>query len=500
MTVFSLGLEEPSLLRKVFAFLVNENIGAYLVGGYIRDTLLGRPTRDVDIAVVAAAPQVARRLADGLHGKYVLLDEANGIARVLLPEGGPEAGFQWHFDLSTVRESIDADLARRDFTMDAMAVDLAEAVGREPVRLIDPFRGADDLDRRLIRVVSDAVFQDDPARLVRAVRLAAEYGFTIETGSEGLLRQHCRLVRQVAGERVREELCRILAVAGSARFLTYLDSLGLLTEIVPELAAAKGVEQPREHYWDVFQHSIETVGALEGLLDRRGSQDILGHVPQRLYDAGSRPGEEISHGLTRAAVTKLAALLHDIAKPQTKTMEPDGRARFFGHTKDGAVIAGDILRRLRFGTRETRMVQKMIEAHLRLWQMGGEDGLPTRRAIYRYFRDTGDVSIDIIFLSLADFLATQGPIPDVEQWKQHCRLMDYILTQREEEATIVSPPKLIDGHDVMRVFGLKPGSRIGQILDAVREAQGAGEIDTREAALSFVRSYLTQGQTDEKVI
>jgi poly(A) polymerase len=163
-------------------------------------------------------------------------------------------------------------------------------------------------------------------------------------------------------------------------------------------------------------------------------------------------------------------------------------------------MAGDILRRLRFGTRETRMVQKMIEAHLRLWQMGGQDGLPTRRAIYRYFRDTGDVSIDIMFLSLADFLATQGPIPDVEQWEQHCRLMDYILTRREEEATIVSPPKLIDGHDVMRVFGLKPGSRIGQILDAVREAQGAGEIDTREGALRFVRSYLTQGQTDEKVI
>jgi len=497
VTGISLGLEGPSLLRRVVGFLVQEDVSAYLVGGYLRDTLLGRPTRDADIAVLADAPQVARKLADALHGKYVLLDEANGIARVLLPEGDAEEGFQWHFDLSTIAGDISADLARRDFTVDAMAVDLARADSGEPLPLIDPFHGAEDLKGRLIRAVSDAVFEADPVRLVRAVRLAAEYGFTIEAGSEALLRGQCRLVRQVAGERLKEELCRILAVSDSARFLTYLDRLGLLTEIVPELAAAKGVEQPREHYWDVFRHSMETVAALEGLLGRSGRGDILGQVPPRLY-AGSRPEEEISHGLTRAAVAKLAALLHDIAKPQTKTMEPDGRARFFGHTKEGAVVGGEILRRLRFGTREIRMVQKMIEAHLRLWQMG--DGLPTRRAIYRYFRDTGEVSIDIMFLSLADFLATQGPVTDLEQWQQHCRLVDYILTQREEEATIVSPPKLIDGHDVMRVFGLKPGSRIGQILDAVREAQGAGEIDTREAALDFVRSYLTQGQTDGKVV
>ena len=164
------------------------------------------------------------------------------------------------------------------------------------------------------------------------------------------------------------------------------------------------------------------------------------------------------------------------------------------------MVAGDILRRLRFGTREIRMVQKMIEAHLRLWQMGGEEGIPSRRAIYRYFRDTGDVGIDVIFLSLADFLATRGPDLDVYEWKRHCRLMEYILTQREEEKSIVSPPKLIDGHDLMSIFGLKPGPKLGEILDAVREAQGAGEIGTREEALTFVQSHLTQGQTDEKVV
>jgi poly(A) polymerase len=331
------------------------------------------------------------------------------------------------------------------------------------------------------------------------VRLAAEYGLVLEDESEVLLKKQSQLIRQVAGERVKQELCLILAVQNSAQFLSYLDRLGLLTIIVPELAATKGVEQPREHFWDVFHHSIETVAALERLLNRCGEGDVLACVPHRLY-AGDHFEEEISRGLPRSALGKLAALLHDIAKPQTKTMEPDGRARFFGHTSEGAAVAGDILRRLRFGTREIRMVQKMIEAHLRLWQMGGEEGIPSRRAIYRYFRDTGDVGIDIIFLSLADFLATRGPDLDVHEWKQHCRLVEYILTQREEEKSIVSPPKLIDGHDLMSIFGLKPGPKVGEILGAVGEAQGAGEIGTREEALTFVQSHLTQGQTDEKVV
>ncbi|MDM7999065.1 MAG: HD domain-containing protein, partial [Dehalococcoidia bacterium] len=195
-----------------------------------------------------------------------------------------------------------------------------------------------------------------------------------------------------------------------------------------------------------------------------------------------------------------AILLHDIAKPQTKTLEPGGRAHFFGHPTQGAEAAGHIMQRLRFSNREIRMVQKMIESHLRLWQMGGDQGLPTRRAIYRYFRDTADVSVDIMFLTLADFLATQGPDLDAAEWERHCRLMEYVLAQKEEDQTVAAPPKLIDGHDVMREFGLKPGPRVGEVLETVREAQGAGEISTREEALAFVRKRLAKRQPRSKVI
>jgi len=481
---------EASLLTKVSQFLSREDIDSYLVGGYVRDTLLGRPTRDVDIAVDAFAPEVAEKMATALKAKYVLLDRANEIARVVLIEGDPTQGDRWHLDFSTIRGGIEADLSHRDFTINAMAVNLRELEESHP-QLIDPFQGKRDLDRGLIRVVSEAAFQEDPARLLRAVRLAAEYGFHIEERTEALIQAQSQLISQVAGERVREELCRLLSTPNTAQFLHYLDHLGLLIAIFPELVPTKGVEQPIEHFWDVFHHSIETVAALERLIrtgDVEYEDDILSLAP-RSPAILQHFEEEVSSGVTRSALLKLAALLHDIAKPKTKSLEPNGRARFLGHTKEGAVMAGSILQRLRFSTRETKLVQKVIESHLRLWQMGGE-GKPTSRAIYRFFRDTGDASIDIIFLTLADFLATRGPNLDREEWSQHCQLMDYILSQQEREKEKITPEKLIDGHDLINTFGLKPGRKIGELLEVVREAQGVGEITTREEALAFVQRQL----------
>ena len=153
-------------------------------------------------------------------------------------------------------------------------------------------------------------------------------------------------------------------------------------------------------------------------------------------------------------------------------------------------MAGLALERLRFSGRHIKMVQDMIEHHLRLWQMSN-DALPTRRAIYRYFRSTGEMAFDIILLSLADFLATVGPRLDLREWKAHCDLMGYILAEYERDASIVRPPKLISGHDLIDLFGMEPGPEVGRILEAVREAQGAGEINSREEALAFARDCLS---------
>lgn len=498
-----------SLLDRVTG-LLPAGAGAFLVGGYLRDTLLGRETGDIDLAVGVSAPALAREVAAALGGHFVLLDEPLGIARVVLA-GSDEAREgqaahrprepRRHLDLSTLRGSIEEDLSCRDFTFDAMAVALGGTGAARPSRfpIIDPFGGRDDLKAGVVRAVGPSVFRDDPARLVRGVRLAAEYAFSIEPGTEAMMGRDSHLISRVAGERVREELGRILSLDGAAGAIFHLDRLGLLTAVIPELTFTKGVDQPREHHWDVFNHSVQSVAALERLLDPETGPDMLSLAPHLAPHIESFR-EEAGPGLTRAGLAKLAILLHDIAKPQTKVLTADGRAHFYGHPTLGAEVAGGIMQRLRFSNRETRMVQKMIESHLRLWQMGGDQGLPTRRAIYRFFRDTAGVSVDIMFLSLADFLATQGPRLDRAEWERHSRLMEYVLAQREEDQAVAAPPKLIDGHDLMRELGLPPGPQIGEVLEAVREAQGAGEISTREEALQLARSRLAERQPRSKVI
>jgi len=189
----------------------------------------------------------------------------------------------------------------------------------------------------------------------------------------------------------------------------------------------------------------------------------------------------------------VAALLHDIAKPQTRSIDADGRARFLGHPKEGAGLAVNILERLRFSTREIRTVELAVKNHLRPGQMSNL-GIPSHRAIYRYFRDTGDTGIDILFLSLADHLATRGPHLELTGWHDHARRAAYVLNKHAEEESLTTPPKLVDGHDLMTAFGIQPGPQIGELLEVVREAQAAGELTSREQALDFINEWLAKNR------
>jgi len=344
----SLEPEISPLLAKIGIFLTKHGIESYLVGGFVRDMLLERNTADIDIAVASDALEIVPKLATALGGKYVLLDETNRVGRIILVN---EAN-RWQLDFSTFRGSIEQDLAQRDFTIDAIAINLGQlAKGHTDLELIDPFNGLDDLHQGVIRTVSETAFPSDAARLLRAVRLAAELGFSIDTQTESLIQRYHYLLAMVAGERIREELLRLLAVPQAGRFLAYLDKLGLLTVMIPELAQTKGVAQPKEHFWDVFDHSIKTVVAASFLLREDtwdyASADVLAATPWSEALA-QHFALEVSRGSTRGSLLKLAALLHDIAKPQAKIIDADGRMRFLGHAKEGADMAVNILERLRF--------------------------------------------------------------------------------------------------------------------------------------------------------
>jgi poly(A) polymerase len=508
-------------LAKISRLLAIQKKQGYIVGGFIRDWLLKRETNDIDIAVNDDAISIAQEIAEEIGGKFVLLDDANNIARVVVVEDkqpgetsqNPELrSAEWHFDFSPFTGDIKSDLARRDFTINAMALELSQFVTakrattassrksaspqaekRFSLKIIDPFSGKEDLRDKIIRGVSEQIFEVDAARLLRAVRLAAELDFTIGPDTESLIYRHSQAVTGVPGERVREELLRLLTPPRAAYYLKYSDKLGLLIALIPELAEGKGVEQPTVHFWDVFEHSLQTVAAVEFLIRESdweySNEDTLSTAPWS--DAIDRHlSQEVSSGSNHKVLLKLAGLFHDIAKPMTKSIDDTGRARFLGHTKQGAAMTATILERLRFSNREIRLVESLVYHHLRPAQMANE-GLPTQRAIYRYFRDTGEVGIDILFLALADYLASRGPLASMDEWRKHCQLVNYIMAEHDKQQAKILPVKLIDGNDIMNTFDLAPSSLIGKLLAMVNEAHASGELSTREEALALVQRELS---------
>jgi poly(A) polymerase len=487
----SIGWE---LVVKVNDLLQSRNVSVFVVGGWVRDGLINKQSRDIDFAVTGDGLEAAQQAAEALGGKFVLLDSVNRVGRVVLVGDSLSTEGNRTLDFATIAgDTIEEDLHRRDFTIDAIAISPMAMMGGT-IKAIDPWHGMEDLDNGTLRATTKAVFSEDPVRLLRAVRLAAQMGFQIDPDTESMIRHDAGLIVQSSGERIREELMLLLSVPGSGRFLTYLDELGLLISVIPELEITREAEQPKEHQWKVLRHSLETVKALDFLLrennweyaDASANEMVLQTVPwtadnSEYFKAGA------GYQSTREALFRLAAVLHDNAKPQTMTVEPEGKVRFLGHAQQGAEIAQVIMERLRFSTREIKLVATAVKHHLRPTQMGWPE-LPTRRAIYRYFRDTGEAARGVLFLSLADHMATRGPTLDVDNWRIHTRITESILAQEKE---IPSPKQmLIDGYDIMNRFGLNPGRRVGELLELVHEAQASGQVSTKDGALALIREMM----------
>jgi putative nucleotidyltransferase with HDIG domain len=486
-----------TLLGEIAAFCDANGVVAYATGGFLRDALLVAPIHDIDLTVAGDPLVMGPPLAVALGGTYFPLREERGQARILV-DGG------LHIDLMPLRApDIEADLRLRDYTVDALGAALDDlAIGE--AQIIDPTGGLADLRAGVVRMTGETALVDDPLRLLRGPRIATQFGFRIEPETAEAIRRNAGRLAESGVERQRDELIRIFATERAADGVRLLDQLGLFARVLPEMEVTRGVEQPKEHHYDVLGHSLAAVGALDMLLSE---QRPAGSPARQLWDEVWRTlewctdlreyfGEEIVPGTPRRALLKLCGLLHDIGKPETKSIEAGGRMRFFGHSDAGARIAGGLMRRLRFSSREVAMVEAMIDAHLRPVQLGADaqGGRPSKRAIYRFFRDTADAGIETLFLSLADHLATVGPSVSVDGFRWHVALTAHILHLRFDDETTLSPPRLVDGDDLMAALGIGPGALLGELLEAVREAQAAGEIQTREQALSLARARLAESR------
>lgn len=511
MTQLDLLHTHRDLLAQLHTYLASHGAEGWLVGGYVRDLLIGRPSTDIDVAVDGDALALARGFADATGGAWVPMDEDTGTARIVWRK--PSAGEPQVLDLVRLRApTIEADLRARDFTINALALPLEAVVAQSDVAPIDPLGGLADLGRRVVRSCSDHAILDDPLRMLRAARIAGGLGFEIVPELKEALLQHHLLIDAVSAERVRDELLKLLALPNAGHWLAFLDEVRLLTAIIPELEPARDCDQPGLlHYLDVLDHLLEAVVAADWLVAQLGGDepeeaiapDALWAFPDLRADLPYADRvrarlDEMVDGVPRRALFKLAVLLHDVAKPQTKAFKPDGGISFYDHDTIGAQIALAIARRLRLSRNAADYVRLIVREHMRPGQLNALGEALTMRAVYRFFRATGDAGPDVLLHSLCDHLAMQGPRLSLAGWAWHVRWTGEMLQVFYDQEAVSRPQPILRGDDLIRELGIKPGPEIGRLLERVREAQAAGEVRTREAALEWVRQARTQVSTGEK--
>jgi poly(A) polymerase len=446
--------------------------GAWLVGGAVRDRLLGRPTQDFDVATSGDAGRAAGALARAENAHRFKLSEGFGAWRVVARDR------RWQVDLLPLAgRTIESDLAHRDLTINAIAEPLSG--GGE---FVDPFGGLNDLRQGLLRMVSPQAFERDPLRTVRLARLACELGFAIEPETARVARLSAPGLREVAPERIFAELKRIVIADRVLDGLAEMDALGVTATVLPELIELRGVEQSRYHHLDVYEHTRAVVAeTLE--LERRPERWLGEHA----LAARAALEEPLANELTRSQALRFGALLHDIAKARTRHVTPEGRVTFIGHDVAGAELAAAILKRLRASERLAEHVAALTRHHLRLGFL--VHGMPvSRRTIYRYLRTCDPVQVDVTVLSVADRLATRGRGAD-DAIAKHVELAQQMLG--EALAWLADPPRPpLRGNELARELGIRPGPAIGRVLAELEEASFAGEVTTHEQAIDRARELL----------
>ena len=473
----------------------NEGKG-YLVGGFIRDTLVKRSPKDIDIIIKGPKSAILPKIVSSTGVTNIFNDSRNDITKLTLSE--PLADTQIsEIDIKFIEGEINANLSLRDFSINAMALDLSHySTNYSHQDLIDPFAGIKDIQTKTIRIINTSAFVDNPIRLLRAIRLASSLRFNIHPQTARQIKQDSHLILSIPQEGVGIEFLQILSNNNAKTHIEILDRLSLLEHVIPELALTKGVTQPKEHYWDVWNHNLHCLDHAAKLM--------LGHQNSPIYSMSPWTKELEDHfnqlfstTHTRGTHLKLASLLHDIAKPNTKTVEDSGRTRFPDHEHVGADMSSVILKRLKMETVTINYVSTLITHHLRPHHMQQGVLEPTRKAIYRYFNELKSEGTDVLFLHLADYLSAKGPQLTISDWATRAKMMSHVIdTHSEQVSEVYKTPMLINGNDLMTEFNIEPGPVLGRLLADINEQHALGNVNTTSEAIDHARQILNtiQGQ------
>jgi poly(A) polymerase len=451
----------------------------WIVGGAVRDALLGRAVTDLDLATAGDVAAQARAIAQASGGLAFELSSEFGTWRALASKRA------WHVDVSKLHDDgIEADLQRRDFTVTAIAVPLAGPAG-EP---LDPVGGATDAAARLLRAVSERSFVDDPLRILRAARLGAQLGFEPEAGTVALARAAARRAGDPAGERQLAELRLLIAGPDPVRGLELLDELGATPAVLPEFAALHGVEQNPNHHLDVHGHTLEVLRnlvAIEADLDR--------YAGAAATDLRALMDEPLADGFTRGGALRFAAVLHDVGKPATRQEHEGGFVSFVGHDREGAALVHAACARLKASRALARHLEALTLHHLHLGFMAAERPL-SRRRLHDYLRLTEPVAADVTVLTVADRLSARGsgPTASAEMIEAHLELAREVLPEAIAWHRDGPPPPPIAGDELAAAVGIEPGPELGRLLAEIEAAVFAGEVESADDAVALARRLRSQ--------
>jgi tRNA nucleotidyltransferase/poly(A) polymerase len=481
-------LNKPRFL-KIVRMLEECAPGSFVVGGAVRDFLLGRERPlDLDIAVPGDGFSTARALAErmGEEVSFVPLDERRGTGRLVLDRVACEI-----VDIASLKgKTITEDLLARDFTINALAVGVTDLLQEKEPRIIDPAGGCGDLTAGRISACSDRAFHEDPLRVLRAFRFMAQLGFEVAEETLELIPPVLSSLPGVAGERLRDEFFTILRSGLAHRTVVAMDRHGVMESLFPELSALKGARQNTYHHLDVWGHTLETLRGIEILADR--VELLFPVVASKITDyLRSEPVK----GRSRLALLKLAALFHDAGKPSRSTVDPDGRIRFFGHEKESVRLFDEACARLRPASREMEIMRGWVRGHMRTMIFTAES--VSKRSLHRLRREFKEDEVGLLLLFLADLGAAQGPARPPKEFDHAAAQVRSALESHfaEEEKP---RPRLLNGRDLIDIFGMVPGPLLGKVLDRVAELQAIGEIGSRKDALNAVRKYLAEEGAEPK--
>jgi len=446
----------------------------WIVGGAVRDRLRGAPAPvDFDLVVAGDVERAARTVGRQTRAHAFPLSDAFGAWRVVARDGS------WHADLNPLRGgAIERDLALRDFTVNAIAEPLAGGA------LVDPLRGVRDLEHGDLRLAASDALDADPLRALRLVRIACELALTPDAPARAAARSVAPRLAAIAAERVYAELARILASERAVDGMRMVIELGVSGAVLPELDALRGVAQSKFHHLDVAEHTLAVLGEVVALDCEPAAVFGTQHAAaiRALLD------EPLADELTRGLALRFGALLHDIAKPETRAVVAGGRVRFPAHDELGAQRSRAILRRLRAAGRMQSHVAGLVLHHLRLGFLV-DRAPPTRADLYDYLSACGAVAADVTLLSVADRLATGGE-RSAQMIEAHVDLARQLVGEALRWHAEGPPVGPLRGDELAAELGIAGGPRIGELLAALARASFTGEVVTRADAIAYARARI----------